>query len=144
MNIAQSAPAKHRFAVAVKAAILNDDRLLVLNKSADERSRGVEPTVQYDFPGGRMEFGEQPVEALKREVYEETGLDIEVGQLIDAWTIVDRDFGLQLVGLTYLCRKRTGEVQLSDEHVAASWLSRMEIQEQRIDPDGRFVRVFDL
>lgn len=57
--------------VAIKAAILEEGKIL-LGKRLDEDDNGL-----YEIPGGKLEVGESFTEALKREVREETGIEIE-------------------------------------------------------------------
>jgi 8-oxo-dGTP diphosphatase len=66
------------FGVAVKAAILKDDKLLLLFKSALESALDPVDAWEFDLPGGRVEFGEHPSDRLIREVTEETGLHIDI------------------------------------------------------------------
>jgi 8-oxo-dGTP diphosphatase len=62
--------------VCVGAVVLDDDRLLLIR-------RGHGPAAgHWSLPGGRVEFGETMVEALVREVQEETGLEVVVGDYI--------------------------------------------------------------
>jgi 8-oxo-dGTP diphosphatase len=62
--------------VCVGAVVIDDDRLLLIR-------RGHGPAAgNWSLPGGRVEFGETMVEALVREVQEETGLDVVVGDYI--------------------------------------------------------------
>ena len=62
--------------VCVGAVVLDDDRLLLIR-------RGHGPAAgEWSLPGGRVEFGETMVEALVREVKEETGLDIVAGDYL--------------------------------------------------------------
>ncbi|MDP1792965.1 MAG: NUDIX domain-containing protein, partial [Acidimicrobiales bacterium] len=59
--------------VCVGAVVVDDDQLLLIR-------RGHGPAAgEWSVPGGRVEFGELMVEALVREVKEETGLDVVVG-----------------------------------------------------------------
>ncbi len=62
--------------VCVGAVVVDDDRLLLIR-------RGHGPAAgEWSVPGGRVELGELMVEALVREVKEETGLDVAVGDYI--------------------------------------------------------------
>ena len=74
-----------------------------------------------DFPGGRIDEGETNlVDALKREVREETSLEVEVGQPFVTW--LGRGDTVYLVG--HRCRYVSGDVSLSNEHVSFRWVSR--------------------
>jgi len=61
-----------RFFFAVKALIPDGDLILIVRRS--ERARGHHGL--WELPGGRLEFGETPEEAIVREVREEAGLEI--------------------------------------------------------------------
>jgi ADP-ribose pyrophosphatase YjhB (NUDIX family) len=61
--------------VAVGAVVVNDGALLMVQRGKDP-GKGL-----WSIPGGRVETGELLADALKREVLEETGISIEVGQL---------------------------------------------------------------
>ena len=119
------------FGVAVKAAIVNGPRLLVLYKTRGEALGDPDPAVRVDLPGGRVEFGESPVEALHREVAEETALEVDVVRPLATWHFVHGRF--QLVGIDYLCEYRSGKVVLGDEHERHAWLTEPELA--RLHPD---------
>lgn len=72
--------------------------------------------MRIDQPGGRLEFGENPYDALKREIAEEVGLEVEIVRPIHVWTYVKNTEEFQLVGINYLCAWTSGEVVLSEEH----------------------------
>ncbi len=116
------------FGVAVKAIIRKEAKYLIIKKS---KSEDVAPDT-FDLPGGRVQFGEGLEEALHREVREETGLEIDVKKPINAWTFTDGDF--QLVGITYLCDLKGGELALSGEHVSSAWLSLEELKASNLPP----------
>jgi ADP-ribose pyrophosphatase YjhB (NUDIX family) len=61
--------------LAIGAIVINDDALLMVQR-ANDPGKGL-----WSLPGGRVEVGELLADALKREVLEETGLAVEVGEL---------------------------------------------------------------
>ena len=78
----------------------------------------------WEFPGGKMEVGETPEEALKREIREELSTEISVEELL---CTVEHDYPkFHLTLHCYLCSLLT-EALLLNEHEAAKWLSKEEL-----------------
>ena len=99
------------------AAIIRDDEGRVF---ATQRGYG-EWQDFWEFPGGKMEPGESPEEALKREIWEELETRIEVEQLV---TTVEYDYPrFHLTMHCFWCHVESGSLTLK-EHEAARWLSR--------------------
>lgn len=78
----------------------------------------------WEFPGGKMEEGESPEDALKREIREELGVEIAVEKFI---CTTDYDYpSFHLTMHSYLCHLQSGEIKLL-EHKSALWLSPDEL-----------------
>ena len=92
----------------------------------------------WEFPGGKMEAGETPEEALKREIWEELETRIVVERLVET---VEWDYpAFHLTMHCYLCHVESGHLELK-EHEAAKWLNRDELESVRWLPaDWEIVR----
>ncbi len=108
---------------ATKGIIFKEGKVLLITKSDEE---DVNPNT-VDIPGGRLEFGEMPVESLQREIMEETSLKVEVGRPTRCWSFVKKEKGFQLVGVTFYCRFIEGVEKLSHEHDSFIWVDPDEI-----------------
>lgn len=78
----------------------------------------------WEFPGGKIEQGETPQEALVREIQEELDSLVEVGELFETVEYDYPQFHLSMD--CFLCTLKAGELVLK-EHEAAKWLSREEL-----------------
>lgn len=89
--------------------IISIDNKVLLERRADDNKWGV--------PGGWAEVGESPQESLIREFKEETGLDIEVGNIIDVFTQRPGDYGIPHSShhLLFSCKVIGGELKKSFE-----------------------------
>lgn len=106
----------------VAAIIIRDGKLF-----ATQRGYG-EWKDWWEFPGGKIEPGESPEDALKREIREELATEIEVGNLL---TSVEYDYPqLHLTMHCYLCSLISGQLSLL-EHEDARWLTKDDLNSVR-------------
>lgn len=80
----------------------------------------------WEFPGGKIQEGETPQEALKREIMEELDTEIEVGELIDTIEYDYPEFHLSMD--CFWCGIVKGDLVLK-EHEAAKWLTKDSLDE---------------
>ena len=102
----------------VAAIIRKDDKIF-----ATQRGYG-EWKDWWEFPGGKLEAGETPEEALKREIHEELSAEISVDEFL---CTVEYDYPqFHLTMHCYLCSLMTDSLHLN-EHEAARWLTKDEL-----------------
>ena len=107
--------------IEVVAAIIHDSHGRVF---ATQRGYG-DYKDWWEFPGGKMEAGETPEEALRREIKEELDTHIVVEHFVDT---VEWDYPqFHLTMHCYLCRVESGHLELK-EHEAAKWLNKDEFE----------------
>ena len=108
--------------IEVVAAIIHDaeGRIFATQRGYGEFKDG------WEFPGGKMEAGETPEEALRREIWEELETRIEVERLVET---VEWDYPqFHLTMHCFLCRVESGRLELK-EHEAARWLTKDKLNE---------------
>lgn len=99
----------------VAAIIKNENKIFATQRGYGEFKDG------WEFPGGKIETGETPEEALIREIKEELNTEIKVGRLLDT---VEYDYPkFHLTMHCYLCTIKSGKLELK-EHEAAKWLTK--------------------
>ena len=105
--------------VGVGAVVLDGSRV-VLVKRANEPLKG-----EWSLPGGAVDVGETLEQAIRREVREETGLDVEVGPIVDVLDRIRHDadgrIKFHYVLVEFLCRPIGGELRCASDAEDAVW-----------------------
>lgn len=108
---------------AVKAVIKKGDTFLILKFIKNDFSI-------WDLPGGRIKYKDSPLDALKREVKEETNLGIDILKSIGVWWFYPSHIkDVQVVCHTFLCKPLNDNVDLSknpedEEHTDFRWVTK--------------------
>ena len=102
----------------VAAIIAQEGRIFATQRGYGEFKDG------WEFPGGKIEEGETPQQALVREIQEELDTEVEVGDLLGT---VEYDYPtFHLSMQCFLCKIKSGSLSLK-EHEAARWLAEDEL-----------------
>jgi mutator protein MutT len=110
------------FKLAVRAVIKDEQgRCLLVRRSNACRSF----VGKWEWPGGKADDGETFDAALLREIHEETGLEIEIGDVVGAFGIEMAQ--IRLVVLCMEARLTGGTLTISDEHDKYAWVPMMEM-----------------
>jgi len=135
--VARKADAAHRppgFGPVIVAAavIIRDGRVLLTRRGEGQHLAGM-----WEFPGGKLEAGESPEEALLRECQEECGIEVEVAEILEVthhWYPEK-----EVLLLFYRCELRAGEVrhlQVADH----AWVAPRDLDDYPLPPaDERVV-----
>ena len=105
----------------VAAAIRHNDKILCMQRG---KTKFDYTAYKWEFPGGKIEVGETPQEAIRREIMEEMDMDIRVGDTICVVENEYSDFSISLQ--VFWCDVDSTNFDLKEHH-AFKWLSKDEL-----------------
>lgn len=112
--------------------IVRDGRALIIKRAHEPRMG------EWSLPGGLLELGESLTDAVRREIKEETNLDIEIGPILETFDRVHRDaegrIRYHFVIVDYLCWWRDGDAVAGSDAADVAWIAEGEIEAHGINP----------
>ena len=117
--------------IAVRAIVRREDKVLLLRRANGR----VSILGKFELPGGKLAYGEQPEDALRRYLHDDAGLHIETATLFDVVTYIDRDDrDIQYAVITYNVVLAEGhhDPTLSPNYNKHVWQKTSEIQQSTI------------
>ena len=93
---------------------------------AAQRSANMSLPLKWEFPGGKIEAGEEPAGCLERELREELGITVTIGEPLPAATHSYDDFTVTLH--PFVCGALAGDLTLHEHH-AVRWMKPGQLQE---------------
>ncbi|WP_028117716.1 (deoxy)nucleoside triphosphate pyrophosphohydrolase [Ferrimonas senticii] len=111
----------------VAAVISHQNQLFIAKRHPDSYLGGF-----WEFPGGKIEAGESPQQALKREIEEELSITVTVGHYLAS---SEHDYGDKIVRLHgYLCHWHGDRIALTGSHSEFAWIDANHIDRRTLAP----------
>jgi 8-oxo-dGTP diphosphatase len=111
--------------VGVGAVVVRGDRALIVKRMYEPRKG------EWSLPGGMLHLGESLADAARREVMEETGLDVHPEAIIETFDRVHRDpdgrIHYHFVIVDFVCRSLEGEAVAGSDAEAVAWATSAEL-----------------
>lgn len=121
-----------RLFVATKAFIVHQGKILLLRESSKYQEGA--NIGKFDVVGGRVQPGERFDDSLRREILEETGLAVTIGQpfFVNEWRPEVKGEHWQIIGIFFHCSATSSAVTISADHSEFKWIDPKEYQQAEI------------
>ena len=107
--------------------ILNSERKILIARRPPEKSFGG----LWEFPGGKIEEGESPEEALQRELKEELNIEVEITEGLPPYHYSDKSLEIEFYPFICHCKRDPFEL---NEHIEALYISKEELDNYLFAP----------
>ncbi|MBI3665078.1 MAG: NUDIX hydrolase [Acidobacteria bacterium] len=123
--------------VGVGGVVFDEGRVLLVERGRDPLQG------QWSLPGGALKTGELLADGLRRELQEETGLEVRIGEVVEVFERILWDAEgrpeYHYVLIDYLCEKTGGELRAGDDVSRAEWVEQERLGEYHITPGTQTV-----
>lgn len=120
--------------VAVGAVIFKDDKVLLVKRS-NPPAKGL-----WAIPGGKVLPGESLHDALKREIKEETGFRINVGDVVYVFDVIEKnqdEIAFHYVIIDFICEYISGSLKAGDDAAEVRWISKDNLKKLNVSEKTR-------
>jgi 8-oxo-dGTP diphosphatase len=118
----------NQFLVGVKCLIKKDNKILLLQRGETAPTN----PLLWDLPGGLVDYGEMPDDAIIREIVEETNLKIRNLKLVSSTVFLRKE--IPTLVLFYIGDYLDGNVQISSEHQSFEWVELDQLLKGKMQP----------
>ena len=112
--------------VGVGAVVVRNGRALIIRRAHEPRKG------EWSLPGGHLDLGESLIDAVRREVKEETGLEVHPGTIIETFDRVHRDpdgrIRFHFVIVDFVCEAPSGDAVAGSDAEAVAWVTAAELE----------------
>jgi 8-oxo-dGTP diphosphatase len=123
--------------VGVGGVVVRNGRALIVKRAHEPRKW------EWSLPGGLLELGESLHDAVRREIKEETMLDVAVGPILETFDRVHRDehgrIRYHFVIVDFVCWPESGEARPASDADGVAWVSVTEIDDYRVNAHAKAV-----
>ena len=123
--------------VGVGAVIVRDAHGLIVKRGHEPRQG------EWSLPGGLLNLGESLTDAVRREVKEETGLDVQLGPIVETFDRIHRDadgrIRYHFVIVDYVCWSASGEAVAGSDADDVEWVTAAEVERYGLSAHAKAV-----
>jgi len=123
--------------VGVGGVVVRDGKALIIKRAYEPRKG------EWSLPGGLLELGESLQDAARREIKEETSLDVDVGPVIETFDRVHRDdqgrIRYHFVIVDFVCWANAGEAMPGSDADGVAWVTPEEIDAYQVNAHAKAV-----